>query len=751
MKSKLIACAFIALSLGGCKTKENQPDVLKFVDPFIGTGAHGHTFPGATRPFSLVQLSPDTHLMGWEASSGYHSNDSLIYAFSHTHLSGTGIGDLGDVALLPYSGNPDSIPVAKFSKNKEFASPGVYSVTLDNFGIDVELTSTERVGMHKYAYAQGAERKVMLNLAHILQANWGHRILNNEVDVVSNEKITGTIVTRGWAHHQTISYVILFSEPFTSARFAENGKTETITAPFKNDSTIQSQLYFSFADSDKPLFVKVAISPVDVEGAEKNMAAELPGWDFDAVKAQSQNIWRDQLANVSITTQDTTVLKNFYTALYHTMVAPILWQDVDGRYKGMDKEIHQAAPGYVNYTAFSLWDTFRTLHPWMSIYNPEKAKQFGDVLVQGYKEGTILPKWPLASNYTGCMVGYPAVAVLADLAAKGIVNQADLNLWKEAGVNSSVYRADLAEKFKGTRELDMITKHIYFKEKYGFVPADSISESVSWGVEMAYYDWCIAKLAELAGDTAVAKAYYKKGDYYKRYLDPETGLMRGVMGDGKFRTPFNPFYSAHMESDYVEGTAFQWSYFFPHAVNGYIETVGGKNILETRLDSLFTASSHVDGETASADITGLIGQYAHGNEPSHHIAYLYNWTDNPSKGQEKLDFVMKNFYTPAEDGIIGNEDCGQMSAWYVMSALGFYQVCPGEPVYTVGRPIVDDAKIQLQNGKTFEILVLNNSADNKYVQQVELNGKVLDDLFFTHDDIMNGGKLTITMGATPKN
>ena len=505
------------------------------------------------------------------------------------------------------------------------------------------------------------------------------------------------------------------------------------------------KFHYRFKEADKPLLVKVALSPVDVEGAEKNMEAELPGWDFDQVRAESADIWNKALNKIQIETNDPVVKKNFYTALYHTMIAPFAYQDVDGRYLGMDKKVHTAASGYMNYTAFSLWDTFRALHPLMTIINPSLASDMGNALVQGYMEGSILPKWPLASNYTGCMVGYPAVSVLADLVAKDLA-KGDLNLWAEAGARSSVYRADLAEKFKGTRELDLITRHVYYKDKFGFVPADSIPESVSWGLEMAYYDWCIAQIAAKAGNDTLAKAYQEKAAYYKRYLDPETKLMRGVMADGSFRTPFNPRYSSHMKSDYTEGNAFQWSFFVPHDMDNFIAEIGGKKELETRLDTLFTTSSQIDGAEASGDITGLIGQYAHGNEPSHHMAYLYNWTDAPWKGAERLDFIMRNFYTNQPDGIIGNEDCGQMSAWYVLSALGFYQVCPGIPVYAIGRPMVDKATIPVSGGK-FQIIVKNNAPENKYVKEAKLNGKVLDTLFFSHADLVKGGTLEIEMTA----
>ncbi len=726
--------------------EEQLRDEIQYVNPFIGTGFHGHTFPGATRPFALVQVSPDTHIMGWDASSGYHYDDDRIYAFSHTHLSGTGIGDLGDVAILPFSGGDSIKPVATFKKETEKATPGYYTVRLDNFGINVELTSTDRVGFHKYTYDNPKDRRVLLDLGHVLQPNWGHKLVGNEYLFVNDSTVEGTVKTQGWAHFHSVSYRITFSEPIETLYQYIDGNLRKDSLFLRLNTTGDLKFHYKFAESNKPLYVKVAISPVDTDGADRNMLAELPGWDFEATRTESARIWNEALNSIQIESTDPKVMVNFYTALYHTMIAPYAYQDVDGRYLGMDKKVHRAEPGYVNYSVFSLWDTFRALHPLMTIIQPERAADWGKVLVQGYKEGGILPKWPLASSYTGCMVGYPAVSVLADLVTKDLA-EGDLNVWAEAGARSSVYRDDLAEKFKGTRELDLITLHPYYKEKYGFVPADSVPESVSWGLEMAYYDWCISQIAAKAGNTELAKEYAAKAEYYKRYLDPDTKMMRGVMGDGSFRTPFNPRYSSHMKSDYTEGNAFQWSFFAPHDMDNFIETIGGKKELETRLDTLFTTSSHVDGEEASGDITGLIGQYAHGNEPSHHMAYLYNWTDAPWKGQERLDQIMQNFYTNEPDGIIGNEDCGQMSAWYVMSALGFYQVAPGIPVYTLGRPMVDKALIHVKGG-IFEILVKNNSAANKYVKEVKLNGKILDTPFISHNDIVKGGKLEFVMSNT---
>ena len=732
----------------GCQQPSTSPvllDEAQHVDPFIGTGCHGHTFPGATRPHAMVQLSPDTHIMGWDASSGYHYDDNQIYGFSHTHLSGTGIGDLGDVALLPYSGEDSIKPIATFRKETEKATPGYYAVHLDNFGINVELTSTDRVGFHKYSYDNPKERRVMLDLGHILQPNWGHRLVNNEYLFVNDSIVEGTIQTQGWAHFHTVSYRIAFSEPIETVYQYIGGKLRSDSLFLRLNTAEDLKFHYKFAESTQPLYAKVALSVVDTDGAEKNLAAELPGWDFEATCEASKEVWNKALNRIQIEAEPE-VMKNYYTALYHAHIAPFVYQDVDGRYLGMDKKVHTAPAGYVNYSVFSLWDTFRALHPLMTLIQPELAADWGEVLVQGYREGGILPKWPLASSYTGCMVGYPAVSVMAELGAKNLVTD-NLNIWAEAGARSSVYRDDLAAKFKGTRELDLITRHPHFKETLGYVPADSVPESVSWGVEMAYYDWCISEIARKAGNQELAETYQKKGEYYKRYLDPETKMMRPIMADGSFRTPFNPRYSAHMKSDYTEGNAFQWSFFVPHDMDNFIAAIGGKQELETRLDTLFTTSSQIDGAEASGDITGLIGQYAHGNEPSHHMAYLYNWTDSPWKGQEYLDFIMRNFYTNLPDGIIGNEDCGQMSAWYVLSAIGLYQVCPGIPVYALGRPIVNKATLPMQKG-TLEILVHNNTAANKYVKEVKWNGKTLDKPFITHEELIQGGQLEFTMNDT---
>ena len=758
-KHRLRQLPLLALALAGlsaCSTSSQQPApndrLLSFVDPFIGTGEHGHTFPGATRPNAMVQFSPDTHLIGWDASSGYHATDSTIYAFSLTHLSGTGVGDLGDVAVLPYSGADSLKPVARFAKKDEQASPGYYAVELANFGIRTELTSTERVGLMRATYSDSTDRKLLLDLGHILQPNWGHTVVGTDLQLVNDSTIRGTYYTKGWAEHHQLSYTLHLSRPADSLALWRDGVRSRIQAGYSTSGdTADLKLHLYLPQGSEPVLVKVGISPSSPEQAEKNLAAELPHWDFDAVHQDSRRIWSEVLSKIEIETADSSVLRNFYTALYHAHIAPYNYQDVDGTFRGMDKQLHRNAdPADGHYTVFSLWDTYRALHPLLTIIEPERALRYGRSLISDYQEGTILPRWPLASNYTGCMPGYHSVSILADLVAKGLASGEDLKLWTEAAQRSSIYREDLARKFAGTRELDLITRHPYYKERYGFVPADSVPESVSWGVEMAYDDWCIARIAEAAGLKDVAKEYDKRGLYYRRYWDHETRLMRPVMGDGSFRTPFNPRFSAHEKSDYTEGNAYQWSFYAPHDMEGFLQLMGGKQVLETNLDTLFTTSSRIDGAEQSGDITGLIGQYAHGNEPSHHIAYLYNYTDSPHKGQAILDTVLRHFYQPTPEGIIGNEDCGQMSAWYILSSLGFYQVCPGKAEYAIGRPLVDKATLQLPGGK-FVIEVKGNSKEAKYVQSAKINGRdITRELRFGYAELKAGGKLEIQMGTQPR-
>ena len=745
----LITSCFIA-----CKTdkpekeQEQDLDVLSYVDPFIGTGFHGHTFPGPVLPHGMVQLSPDTKLNGWDASSGYHNDDKTIYGFSHTHLSGTGIGDMGDVLILPFTGDSNEKPVATFNKEDEHAEVGSYSVKFNNYKVASELTVTERVGMHKYTFEKDVKNRLLFDLGHTLQRTWGNSNIANEIEFVDDRTIRGLKHTQGWAYDHKVYFYAEFSSPFQIDLVNVDNKESNIDEKAYEGTDLYSYLSFNTLE-DQPLYIKVGISSVDLEGAKKNLTTELPHWDFDKVKKNAKETWEKELRRIEVTTDDQAVLTTFYTAMYHNMIAPMTHQDADGRYRGMDKQIHQAEENQVNYTVYSLWDTFRALHPLMTIIDEPKSTQWANNLLLKYEEGGLLPKWPLASNYTGTMVGYPAVANLADALSKNIPG-IDKDLALKAALTSASYSPELLDAIKEPRKERVMTEHNKFINNGKHIPSDKIGASVSYALENAYYDWCVAQIAKFNNDSSTTEKFEKRALNYKHYFDTETGFMRGKNEDGSWVTPFNPKYSDHENSDYVEGNAWQWTWFVPHDVDGFSKLYGGNEVFTTKLDSLFTTSSVIEGENASSDITGLIGQYAHGNEPSHHIAYLYTYAGQPWKTQELVDQILKEFYTTEPDGIIGNEDCGQMSAWYIMNAIGFYQVAPGNPTYTIGRPLFDEVKIPVANNKIFTVITKNNSPENKYVQQAYLNGKKLNDLFFTHKDIKKGSTLTIEMGNTPK-
>jgi predicted alpha-1,2-mannosidase len=735
---------FLLLLLAACYSPQNQGfDPLVYVDPFIGTGGHGHTIPGAAVPFGMVQLSPDTHLMGWEASSGYHYGDSVIYGFSHTHLSGTGIGDMGDILFLPFTGERHDSLAATFAKETEKASPGYYAVTLDNFGVLAELTATTRVGVHRYEYPEGEEARLMLDLDHILQANWGHRSVAGELEIVNETTIRGMRKSSGWAYDHPVYFWAEFSEPFALTAVTDGG--EPINGKPDRYQSPHLKAYLRFPDlTDHQLLVKVGISGVDEQGAQQNLTQEATHDDFERYQATAEEKWRSQLSILEIKTADPSVLKNFYTSLYHTLFAPMIFQDVDGRYRGMDKKIHQAKAGEMNYTVFSLWDTFRAWHPLITIVDPDRAGMLAQALVQKYVDGGILPKWPLAANYTGTMVGYPAASVIADAVMKDLPG-IDLETALEATVFSSGYQPDLIAQLPEPRAKEVSPKHLDFIARMRYVPGDSIAGSVSYGLECAYYDWCIAQLARKAGEPEIEKRFLERAQYYREYFDPVVGFMRGKKANGAWKEPFSPYFADHEFGDYIEGNAWQWSWFVPHDVEGLIELHGGKEAFATKLDSLFTTSSHLEGERASADISGLIGQYAHGNEPSHHIAYFYHWAGQPEKTQRYVDQILKTLYQPTPDGISGNEDCGAMSAWYVLNAMGFYQVAPGNPVYHLGRPMVDEVSIDVGEGRFFRIVVENNAPEHMQVASAHLNGEALEDLTFTHAQLRAGGELKIVM------
>lgn len=755
----------LALILSGCaggssdkfsgekNSSFDEENLIQYVDPFIGTGFHGHTFPGPSLPRGMVQLSPDTRLNGWDASSGYHYSDSTIYGFSHTHLSGTGIGDMGDVLLLPFTGTPeekhtrDDLPVAKFRHDRELASPGYYKVEFDNYQVEAELTATQRVGMHRYSFGNYGEKMLLLDIGHILQRTWGHENVLNQLEVVDPYTLRGLKLSTGWSNDHQVYFHMEFSSPFDILQLNIDGHQSELADSCQGQD-LWSILHFPELGDDEPLLVKVAISPADTEGARLNMEAEIPHWNFEEIRYSAETIWNDALARIRIFAMQEEQINIFYTSLYHSLMAPTLYQDADGRYRGMDGEIHQADPGGTNYTAYSLWDTFRAFHPLMTLIDEEISIEWANNLILKYRQGGILPKWPLAASYTGTMIAYPAVAFLADMVSKEIPGL-DPEEVLAASLESASWLPDLANPRDNPRMERLMPLHNYYVNRDQHIPVDRISGSVSYGLEMAYYDWCIAELADICGKDSIAKVFRQRSLNYARYFDPSSGFMRGKNSDGSWLSPFNPRHSDHENSPYVEGNAWQWSWFVPHDPDGLMELLGGRDAFVERLDSLFSTSSLIEGENASGDITGLIGQYAHGNEPSHHVAYFYTYAGAPWRTQEIVDSILYSFYTDWPDGIIGNEDCGQMSAWYILSSMGIYQVAPGNPVWTIGRPLFHRAEIGVGPGRSFAIHTVNNSRENRYIQEVRLNGEVKEDLFLHHRDIVRGGILEITMGAEP--
>ena len=679
-----------------------QRDLTRHVDPFIGTGGHGHTFPGAIVPFGMVQLSPDTRLTGWDGCSGYHYSDSVVYGFSHTHLSGTGISDYGDVLLMPTVGERKNNYTSRFSHQNEKASPGFYSVRLDDDNIFVELTATTRVGMHRYTFPATREANVILDLAH------RDKVLD------SGLKIEGTTVlgwrrSQAWARDQVVYFAIEFSQPFTEHGF------DNLKGFFRFD-----------AQNGKPILVRVGISAVSTDGALRNLRSELNHWDFDKVKADATAAWNRELSKITVTGGTDAQLTNFYTGLYHALTAPNIFMDVDGQYRGRDFKIHKATD-FTNYTVFSLWDTFRAAHPLYTIIDKKRTRDFIKTFLVQYEQGGRLPVWELAANETDTMIGYHAVSVIADAAVKGIDG------------------FDLKKAFAAmdhSAELRHYGLGPYIDN--GFISTEDERESVSKVLEYAYDDWCIAQVAHMVGDRGNSLYYLIRAQRYKNVFDPQTGFMR-PRTNGSWTEPFDP---REVTFHFTEANAWQYTFFVPHDVNGLIELMGGREKFASKLDQMFEAESRTTGRE-QADITGLIGQYAHGNEPSHHIAYLYNYAGQPWKTQSRVRQIMDQFYKPTPDGLIGNEDCGQMSAWYVLSAAGFYQVTPGSTTYAIGTPLFPEVEFNLENGKTFRMVAKDVSDRNIYIQSAVLNNSPSRKSFIDHADLMAGGQLVLQMGPHP--
>jgi len=751
MKNKLCMLLLASgIGLFSCAEQNLPKEYTDSVNVFIGTGGHGHTFPGATLPHGMVQLSPDTRLFGWDACSGYYYDDTSIMGFTHTHLSGTGIGDYGDILFMPVVGekpliagtaeNPDEGYRSHFSHEQESARPGYYQVLLQDDSINVELTATLRAGLHRYTYPKASDARLIVDMEPTIH---GHQHPVTQIRVVNDSTIAGMKYTVGWAKHHYVYFYAVFSNPFDYKLYSGTEYQSDSTSVTVN--TAKAVMSFRNLPADGRVLAKVGISSVDEEGARLNVEAEIPNWDFEGVMKQANTVWNETLGKIDIETSDNDSRTVFYTSLYHAFIQPSLASDVDGRYRTMGHEIKQDA-SYTNYTVFSLWDTFRAAHPLYTIVTPEQNQAFIRSLLRKYDEGGILPKWELASNETGTMIGYHAVSVIADAMMK---KQCDFDVKKalEACIRSSVYDTTGVTPMMDRQILNgkLMPVSIKYKNELGYIPCDKVGGSVSQGLEFAYNDWLIAQMMKEHNRKDLYDKYMELSRNYRNYFDPETKLMRGRLSDGSWITPFDPA-SVQRPSNYVEGNAWQWAWFVPQDVEGLMELVGGQKYFEAHLDTLFTTSSELTGDpNAAADVTGMIGQYAHGNEPSHHIPYLYNYAGAPRKTQALVDHILRTLYHNDPNGLSGNEDVGQMSAWYALSAMGFYSFCPGRPVYEIGRPIFDKVTIHLSNGKDFVIQAKNNSVENKYIRSMKLNGEDLAEPRFSHFDLMKGGELIFEM------
>ncbi|MBS1351475.1 MAG: glycoside hydrolase family 92 protein [Bacteroides sp.] len=751
MKNKLCMLLLASgIGLFSCAEQDLPKEYTDSVNVFIGTGGHGHTFPGATLPHGMVQLSPDTRLFGWDACSGYYYDDTSIMGFTHTHLSGTGIGDYGDILFMPVVGekpliagtaeNPDEGYRSRFSHEQESARPGYYQVLLQDDSINVELTATLRAGLHRYTYPKASDARLIVDMEPTIH---GHQHPVTQIRVVNDSTIAGMKYTVGWAKRHYVYFYAVFSSPFDYKLYSGTEYQSDSTSVTVN--TAKAVMSFRNLPADGRVLAKVGISSVDEEGARLNVEAEIPNWDFEGVMKQANTAWNEALGKIDIETSDNDSRTVFYTSLYHAFIQPSLASDVDGRYRTMGHEIKQDA-SYTNYTVFSLWDTFRAAHPLYTIVTPEQNQAFIRSLLRKYDEGGILPKWELASNETGTMIGYHAVSVIADAMMK---KQCDFDVKKalEACIRSSVYDTTGVTPMMDRQILNgkLMPVSIKYKNELGYIPCDKAGGSVSQGLEFAYNDWLIAQMMKEHNRKDLYDKYMELSRNYRNYFDPETKLMRGRLSDGSWITPFDPA-SVQRPSNYVEGNAWQWAWFVPQDVEGLMELVGGQKSFEAHLDTLFTTSSELTGDpNAAADVTGMIGQYAHGNEPSHHIPYLYNYAGAPRKTQALVDHILRTLYHNDPNGLSGNEDVGQMSAWYALSAMGFYSFCPGRPVYEIGRPIFDKVTIHLSNGKDFVIQAKNNSVENKYIRSMKLNGEDLAEPRFSHFDLMKGGELIFEM------
>ncbi|NOX46992.1 MAG: glycoside hydrolase family 92 protein [Chlorobi bacterium] len=732
-RSSLLLTAIFFLFIG-CKdsakqkaenTSKNthQDDLAQYINPFIGTGGHGHTYPGASLPFGMVQLSPDTRLEGWDGCSGYHFSDSIVYGFSHTHLSGTGVPDYGDILFMPTVGdvklnngadNPDEGYASRFSHDNEIAEAGYYKTYLDDYGISVELTATKRTGIHKYTFPKTKDAHIIIDLQH------RDKVIESGFSIISHTEIEGFRRSTAWANNQIVYFVAKFSKPFKDFGIAENEKQIKFREAKGDD--IKAYLDFEM-DENEAILVKVGISAISAENAWENLEKEAPRWDFDKIREKAKQAWNMELNRILINggTKEQKIV--FYTSLYHSFLVPNLFSDVSGEYRGMDFKTHEAR-GFDYYTVFSLWDTFRGEHPLFTLVQQKRTIDFIKTMIAQYEQGGRLPVWELAANETECMIGYHSIPVIVDAYMKGMTG-------------FDVEKA--YEAMKHSAEMDFFGLASY--KEFGYIPAEEEAESVSKTLEYAYDDWCIAQMAKALGKDEDYKRFIQRAQSYKNIYDPSVGFMRARM-NGRWFSPFDP---KEVNFNFTEANSWQYSFFVPQDISGLIKLMGGKEAFENKLDALFNESSETTGRKQS-DITGLIGQYAHGNEPSHHMAYLYDYIGKPWKTQERVREILNKFYTNEPAGLCGNEDCGQMSAWYVLSSMGFYPVTPGSNIYAIGSPVFPEVKINMENGKTFTIKANHVSPENIYIQSATLNGKPYSKSFLDHGDIINGGELVFEMG-----
>lgn len=719
---------------GGSDSTANKQDLTKYIDPFIGSDGHGHVFVGASVPWGAVQLGPTQITKGWDWCSGYHYSDSVLIGFSHMHLSGTGIGDLGDIMLMPYTGALKTQPRTQdnaatgygssFSHQQEKAEPGYYYVKLLDNDIDVHLTATERVGYHKYLFPK--EKDTARVAIDLVQGIGWDAVYESKLAKVDEYTVTGYRFSKGWAPDQRVFFAIKSSVPIKEFMVLDSTAvkgTNSLTA-----KRVRGMM--SFDKNIDSVELKVAVSPVSEQNALDNMQTELSSWNFTEVVNLAQAKWYDAISRITIETDNETDKRIFYTAMYHSMIAPVLFNDADKSYMGTDKKIYTKA-AFNNYSIFSLWDTYRTLHPLMNIIASDKTPDFINSMLAIYEQQGKLPVWHLMGNETNTMVGYPAIPVVADAILKDMKGF-DVHKAYEAMITSA----------------NVDSFGVKFLKELGYIPADKENESVAKALEYAISDMAIASVAKKLGKNADYETYKKRGEYYKKYFDTASGFMRGVLASGEFRTPFNPFHSTHRADDYTEGNAWQYTWLVPQDVTGLMGLFGTKERFIAHLDSLFVVQGDM-GKDASPDISGLIGMYAHGNEPNHHIPYLFAYAGQQWRTAELIKKITKEFYTDKKDGLIGNDDCGQMSAWYVSSVLGFYQVNPAGGVYVFGTPHFKKASVKTANGKTLSIEAVDLSDQNIYIQSVELNGSPYQESYITYEDLIKGGQLVFKMGATP--